>query len=126
MQTVAKGLGNIVNEVIGEVVRFPIWWYSTGLVHAIASLFGTWRNYARRLAVAVWAKNILVPMYGQYNLQGRLISVFIRSVQIFFRSLLLFFAFLLTLVAFALYVALPIIAVSFLIFHLTGGIFGLL
>jgi hypothetical protein len=126
MQSATKGLGNIVNEVVGEVIRFPVWWYSAGLVHTIKTLFGVWRNYARRLAVGVWARNILVPMYGQYNFQGRLISVFIRSVQIFIRSLLLFFAALIILAVFALYAALPIISITMVIFHLTGGIFSIL
>ncbi len=109
-----------------DLVYFPVWWYGAGLVHTMGSLFTSWRNYGRRLAVGVWVKNFFVPMYGQYSLQGRLISVFVRGVQILGRSFFWFLAGLGHLIAFALYVAVPIVAVAFLIFHLTGGIFGLL
>jgi hypothetical protein len=38
------------------------------------------------LALFVWIKNIFTPMYGQYDWQGRLISLFMRIVQIIFRG----------------------------------------
>lgn len=125
MQTAARGLGGIFYELVGEVVRFPVWWYSTGIVHTVGSLFGVWQGYARTLAIGVWMKNLFVPMYGQYSIQGRIISVFMRLVQITFRGFALVLCALLLVVMFGLYVALPVTSAAFLFYHLTGGIFGL-
>lgn len=125
MQTVAKGTGGIVYELVFDVVRFPAWWYTTGIVHTLKSLFGMWQGYARMLAVMVWVKNIFVPMYGQYSVQGRIISVFMRGVQIVFRSIALTIAGGLMTLVFAAYVALPLFAFAFAFYHATGGIFGI-
>lgn len=118
-------MGGIFYELVGEVVRFPVWWYSTGILHTIGLLFGVWRGYARTLAIGVWMKNLFVPMYGQYSIQGRIISVFMRLVQIVFRGLALVLCGALLVVLFGLYVAMPVISSAFLFYHLTGGIFGL-
>ncbi len=125
MQTAAKGMSGILYEIVGEIVRFPIWWYTTGIVHAIQSLFRTWQQYVRTLAIGVWIKNFFVPMYGQYNIQGRIISVFVRGMQILFRGFAVCILSGVLVVVFIGYVALPLLATAFTIFHLTGGIFGL-
>lgn len=118
-------MGGIFYELVVDAVRFPAWWYTTGLVHTIQSLFGVWQGYARTLAISVWIKNIFVPMYGQYSIQGRIISVFMRGAQIVFRSIAFGFVGALLMVIFVAYVALPVIAFAFAFYHATGGIFGI-
>lgn len=125
MQTAAKGIGGIFYEVVGDVVRFPIWWYTAGVIHTIQSLVRWWQHSARTLAIAVWIKNLFVPMYGQYNIQGRIISVVVRGAQIVFRGMALLCMTLVLVAAFAVYIGLPLIAFAFSLFHATGGIFGL-
>lgn len=125
MQTAAKGVGGIFYELVGEVIRFPVWWYTSGVVHTVRSLFDVWEGYGRSLAIGVWMKNILVPMYGQYSIQGRIISVFMRLVQIFFRGIALVVCGFVLAVVFGFYIAIPVVAAAFLVYHLTGGIFGL-
>lgn len=42
-----------------------------------------WRALAAReaaIGVRIWVKNLFVPMYGQYNWQGRIISFVFRVV----------------------------------------------
>lgn len=125
MQTAAKGAGGVVNELIGDAVRFPLWWYTTGMVYTVTSLLNSVRYYARSLGIAVWIRNIFVPMYGQYDWQSRIISVFMRSAQIVFRGFGVCIWVCIATIAFVAYVALPIVSVAFLLFHLTGGVFGI-
>lgn len=125
MQTAAKGAGGVVNELIGDVMRFPLWWYTTGVVYTATSLLNSVRYYARSLGIAVWIRNILVPMYGQHDWQSRIISVFMRSAQIVFRSIAVGIWMGMAVIAFVAYVALPLVAFGFFLFHLTGGVFGI-
>ena len=124
MQTAAKGVGGVVNALVGDVVRFPVWWYTTGVVHTGSTLTNGVRYYARSLGIAVWIRNIFVPMYGQYDWQSRIISVFMRSAQIVVRGMGVVVAALIAVVLFALYVAVPLVAIAMLIFNVTGGVFG--
>lgn len=126
MQTAVKGAGSVANELLGDLVRFPVWWYTTGVVHTATSLVFAVRSRARSLGIAVWIRNIFVPMYGQHDWQSRIISVFMRSAQIFFRSGVLVVWSGMLAVAFALYVALPLVAFAFVLYHAVGafGIYG--
>lgn len=58
-----------------------------GLVKFISYLRGFLSYRQKSLGLGVWIKNIFVPMYGQRDWQGVLISIFIRIMQIVFRSI---------------------------------------
>ena len=73
-------------DFAGDFFYFPIWWYTKGLKKAFFWFLNTVKDLEYRLAVGIWIKNLLVPMFGQTDWQGRLISVFMRIVQIIFRS----------------------------------------
>lgn len=72
-----------------DLAYFPIWWYTGGAKHALFWCLDLLKNGNARLAPGLWLKNIFVPMYGQYDWQGKIISFFMRLVQIIFRSILL-------------------------------------
>ena len=76
-------------EAVLDIVYFPLWWYSGGLKHAILWCIGVLKNGNNTLAPGLWLKNIAVPMFGQYDWQGRLISFFMSLVQVIFRGLAL-------------------------------------
>ncbi len=120
MQTAVKGVGGVLGEVVGDVVRFPLWWYTTGVVHAATVLLHSVKYYARSLGIAVWIRNIFVPMFGQHDWQGRIISVFMRSAQIFFRGVALGIYAIVALALFVLYVAVPLCAFAFFLFHISA------
>lgn len=67
-------------DLIGSVAWFPIWWYTTGLKKMIQWCLDGLHYRVRQYSFAVWIKNFFVPMYGQYDWQGRLISVLMRTV----------------------------------------------
>ncbi len=125
MQTAVKGAGGVMNELVGDVVRFPVWWYTTGVVYTATTLMRSVRYYARSLGIAVWIRNIFVPMFGQRDWQSRTISILVRSAQIFFRGIAVCMWTFVASIIFVVYIALPLVAVAFLFYHLTAGVFGL-
>ena len=107
----------IVGEVFVEIVFFPIWWYTKGLVMTALNLLNFLSNKEKGLGLKVWVKNIFKPMYGQTDWQGKFISVIIRSVQIFFRSIFMFFWILIALFTFITWLGLPLLVTSMIIFQ---------
>ncbi len=72
----------VVFDVIGSVVRFPLWWYSAGAL-GVARWLGQglgyrWRGYA----IGLWTRSFFVPMYGATDWAGRLVSMVMRFVVI--------------------------------------------
>ena len=108
-------LRTILEETILSILYFPLWWYSRGTAYA-------WHNYLHRLqgvknvvALDVWIKNWLQPMYGQYDIVGRIISVGMRTVQIIFRFLITVLAFIFFSMIFVLWLIIPMIIIVIII-----------
>ena len=77
----------IIIELVEDLLYFPIWWYSKGLWQVILGVQRFLSDKLKSLALLVWIKNLFVPMFGQEDFAGRLISFFIRFFQIIGRSL---------------------------------------
>jgi len=77
----------IAIKLLWEIAFFPLWWYSAGLARLISTLREFLSNRQKELAFLVWVKNIFVPMYGEYDWEGRLISFGVRLVQIIARGI---------------------------------------
>lgn len=107
-------------DIGGDIVRFPAWWYGQGLMNAGKYGLGFVRGYARKLGFMVWVKNVFTPMFGRYDWQSRLISVFMRVMNIIFRGFAVAIVAVIGFIGFGVYVALPIVAVVFVLFHLTA------
>lgn len=109
----------ILSETVGSVLRFPMWWYSDGLLRLskwiVQQLNYRWRAYA----FAIWIRNMFVPMYGQYDWSGRLVSFVMRVVVLIGRGIGLMGEalgyFLLSLV----YVLLPPLALIMAVYSIT-------
>lgn len=65
-------------------------------------------------------KNLFTPMFGQYDWQSRIISVFMRSVNIIGRSIAVIVVALAVFIAFLFYLALPLIAIILGLYHATS------
>lgn len=87
MQT--KVLQRIFLEFFFDMVSYPIWWYTAGAKQTMQSLVAMVSSANDRLAPMLWLKNIFVPMFGQYDWQGRLISFFMRLVNVIGREIAL-------------------------------------
>ncbi len=80
----------ILVDLILDVFYWPIWWYSRGLYHTLVFCVTEIKDQEENLGLSIWIKNLFTPMYGQYDIEGRIISFFVRLVQIIFRLLMLF------------------------------------
>lgn len=69
-------------RVGGDVLRFPLWWYTDGMFLVGGRLVRVARRAAATLGLRVWMANIFTPMFGRYDWQSRVISVFMRIVNI--------------------------------------------
>lgn len=110
----------IIIKKLGEIIFFPIWWYSLGFVGFIKKEVKFWLNQEKALGFSIWLKNIFVPMYGQADWAGRLISFFIRLVQIIARGILLLFWLGLLLIGAFLWLLAPIFLFIALFFQISG------
>ncbi|OGH93229.1 MAG: hypothetical protein A2563_01320 [Candidatus Magasanikbacteria bacterium RIFOXYD1_FULL_40_23] len=96
-------------EAILDVFYFPVWWYTKGALHALRQCFQILKNGNASLAPGVWIVNLFVPMYGQFDIQGRIVSFFMRIVQIIARTFALALWFGFCSVLFIIWLALPVV-----------------
>lgn len=76
----------VASALVIEASTGPIWWYTAGFAHILAWFRRSAVAYWQRLCVGLWARNLLVPMYSQYDWWGRIISFLIRLAQVIARS----------------------------------------
>ena len=100
--------GGMIARSLGEMLYFPFWWYGAGAFQTARALFKFWLNQEKLLGVGIWVRNIFVPMYGQRDIAGRVISFIMRLFQIIIRGLALLFWLIFIIIAFLLWLALPI------------------
>ena len=54
----------IIIKKLGEIIFFPIWWYSLGFVGFIKKEVKFWLNQEKALGFSIWLKNIFqTPCY---------------------------------------------------------------
>jgi hypothetical protein len=105
-------------EEFFSIARYPLWWYGTGFqgllnwVHE--GLRYRWRSYA----ISLWARHLTTPMYGEYSLLGRAVSLFMRIVVIAGRSVAWVVEALVYLLLIVVWVVWPLAAVFGLLYAL--------
>jgi hypothetical protein len=114
-----QSLLGIFTDIFKDIIFFPFWWYSLGLIKTAKKLANFVSDKEKSLALFVWVKNIFVPMYGQRDIQGFIISFFIRLVQIIVRGFLLTFWTGGAVIIFLVWIALPLIVV----YEIAGQLF---
>lgn len=100
--------GKIFIQFIWDLLYFPLWWYSFGLL-GVCKWVGHF--LARRLAstgVLVWLKNWFTPMYGQHDWSGMIISFFVRTIQIIVRAVIFVFWIFFALACLVLWIIAPL------------------
>ncbi len=101
-------------EFLLDILYFPLWWFSGGVKKAGGFCIGILSTANGYLAPGLWLKNIAVPMFGQYDWQGRLISIFMRLVNVVGRSIALFFVLIFILALLLIWLVFPIVVVMML------------
>lgn len=105
----ALAFQKIIMEAIIDLIYFPFWWYSFGSIKIAEKCFQFFKEGNARLAPGIWLANIFVPMFAQYDWQGRIVSFFMRLVQVVFRSLALIVWLVLCLALFLLWLVIPLL-----------------
>lgn len=109
----------IISQILGEILYFPVWWYGAGLLRLSRALWRFLKAWSASLGFWVWLKNIFVPMYGQRDFASRIISFVMRFFQIIIRGLALLFLSLILLIVLVFWLTLPILLVLALAYQLS-------
>ena len=97
----------LIGEAFLDILYFPVWWFTGGAKHVLFWCFDLLKSGNATLAPGLWLANILVPMFGQYDWQGRIISFFMRLAQVIGRSFALLCWFLVCFALFILWIVFP-------------------
>lgn len=76
-------------ETIGDFCWFPIWWYTIGLVRCVRRALTSLTRREQTLGVRFWIATLFQPMYGQTDIQSRVISFIFRILILVVRVALL-------------------------------------
>lgn len=107
-------LQRMLLEAVLDIVYFPLWWYTAGAKKTLISCAYLWQDANMQMAPGLWLKNIFVPMFGQYDWQGRLMSFFIRFFNVIFRTIALLIWTAVVAVLFVLWIIFPVFVVFML------------
>ncbi len=109
----------IIKDLIGDFLYWPIWWYSRGLVTASKFSWHSITEQEHALGVSIWIKNILTPMYGQTDWEGRVISLVMRVIQIIIRSVALALWMVAAVIPLIAWITLPVVIILQIYLNIT-------
>jgi hypothetical protein len=104
-------------DALGDVLYFPIWWYSSGLKNVAINRYHSISGMANQLALRLLVLNIFKPMFAQYDRAGRVISFFARILILIARSIYFVIYTVLQILLLVLWLVVPLVVV-FRIFSL--------
>ena len=107
-------------DIVGSFLYFPLWWYTAGALRTAKYCARTVRGQAATFGIAVWLKNLFTPMYGLRDIQGRIISFFMRLMIVIWYSIALFLLSVVMFALFLLWLAFPLFVAWQLFGQLTG------
>ncbi|MBU1349143.1 hypothetical protein KJ781_03695 [Patescibacteria group bacterium] len=113
----------LIVDLFGSVAWFPVWWYTKGLERVFVWVRRSLQYRAASYAFRIWIKNMLVPMYGQYDWTGRLVSVFMRIIVLIGRSVAFVAEALVYGIGIIAWIAAPIIFALLAAWNITSGAF---
>lgn len=101
----------VIIDLVGDFLYWPIWWYTKGLLGALKYSFNSIHAMQESLGLRIWIKNIFTPMFGQYDMEGRVISFVVRVIQIIGRTFILFLWSIFSFCLFVAWIILPVLIV---------------
>lgn len=105
----------IVFDFFWHLIYFPVWWYTEGLKKAALYCLNLLRTGNDLMAPGLWMQNLFVPMFGQNDWQGRIVSVFMRFINVIIRGIGLFIWLIAVIFIFLLWFLWPIFVLYMLI-----------
>ncbi|MFA5359110.1 MAG: hypothetical protein WC310_04835 [Patescibacteria group bacterium] len=110
----------VVKDIVGNFLYWPFWWYSSGLAGLIKRRFIALKLFESNIGLAVWVKNWTKPMYGQYDITGKIISFVIRTFFILFKVVLIILYFILQLAMITFWIGIPIFVIFQLMINISS------
>ena len=105
-------LQRLILDILLDIIYFPVWWYTGGIKFVLLKCWDLIKVGNGRLAPGLWLKNIFVPMFGQWDWEGRIISFFMRLIQVIGRGIALLFWLGFVGLIFCFWLVLPVIIVK--------------
>lgn len=113
--TGTRAITFILRELIGELLYFPVWWYSYGLAATAKTLLNNWLGTVNRLSILIMLRTMGKPMYGDYTRSGKIISFFFRLLILGFKIIQLGLWTAVLVVAMLAWIVGPIFATAMLV-----------
>lgn len=104
--------------MIGDIMYFPIWWYTRGILLTFSYIQDGIRMANEQFVPWLWFTHLFVPMYGQYDWQGRIMSVFIRTLNVCVRSMALILWSVIVVLLGLLWISLPLMSIMVFIWSI--------
>jgi hypothetical protein len=115
---VVATLKYIAVEIIWDIIYFPLWWYTKGAGRVARYCYVSAENQIkRRLALGIWLANMFRPMYGDYTIEGRIISGFMRLFVLIWKLFLLFLWLVVLAVLFVAWLVVPLLFVYYILYQ---------
>jgi hypothetical protein len=74
-------------DLVGEILYFPFWWYTKGLVKMSRYVWHSIKRLAHNLSLRVMLTHLFTPMFAQRDRAGRAISFFMRLIILITRGI---------------------------------------
>jgi hypothetical protein len=98
-------------DLIGEVLYFPIWWYTRGLKRVVLFIWHSIKKLARNLSLKIMITSLFRPMFAQHDRAGRIISFFMRLILLVSRIVVFVLFSVLYSVILIFWLVLPVLVV---------------
>lgn len=108
----------IGKDLVGNILYFPVWWYSVGSFRILQKIVKDTKSFAHDLHLGILFKYLFKPMYGLTDFWSRIISFLVRIVQFIILSFTTFIWLLFLFLCFIAWLLLPILVSYSILFQL--------
>lgn len=108
----------IGNDLVGNILYFPVWWYSVGAFRILKKIVKDTKSFAHDLHLGILFKYLFKPMYGLTDFWSRIISFLVRIVQFIILSFTTFIWLSFLFFCFIAWLLLPILVSYSILFQL--------
>jgi hypothetical protein len=109
----------VLKDIVWSIVYFPIWWYTAGALNVLKQIGTEVGGFVRAYNLRILLRFMFTPMYGQNDIAGRLISLYVRMGHFLILSVYSVLYISILLLLFAIWITLPIVILYNVLFHLS-------
>jgi len=113
-------LQRLALDAIIDIAYFPFWWYTAGFMRVLNGAKNWIAAANMNMAPGLWLRNLFVPMFGQTDVQGRIMSVFMRFANVIGRSIGLLIWILIVLFFLMVWLSFPLFVLYMMIRAISG------